>query len=68
MWPTTASEERMTELERKLKKIKLFAREAVKITPQQVSSDDGAELQSLREAFQEAQKQILVVMKEAEVR
>ena len=43
----------------KFEKIKQFAREAVKITPsQQVSSDDGAELQSLRDAFQERELEL----------
>ena len=62
----------------KVGKIKQFVREAAKITASQQMSDDGTEVQSLRDAFQEreqelqqqveeAQQQIQAVRTEAEV-
>ena len=63
----------------KVEKMKRFASEATKIpASQQMSTDDGTEVQSLRDAFQEreqelqqqveeAQQQIQAVRKEAEV-
>ena len=49
----------------KVEKIKQLAREAARITEsQEVSTDDGAEMQNLRDAFQERERELLQQVEE----
>ena len=51
----------------KVEKIKRFASEATKITAsQQMSTDDGTEVQSLRDAFQEREQELQQQVEEAQ--
>ena len=55
-------------IKEKVEKIKQFARETAKTTSQQMSTDDGVEIQALRDTFQEREQELQQQVEETHLR